>query len=46
MNKLLNKAKTTITSTDLSTVVDDIMNIAKLLTNPGTVTVIIINFFE
>ncbi|CAF0816970.1 unnamed protein product [Rotaria sordida] len=34
MNKLLNKAKTAISSTNFSAIIDDIMNIAKVLTNP------------
>ncbi|CAF2952038.1 unnamed protein product [Rotaria sp. Silwood2] len=34
MNKLLDKAKTAMTSTDLSAIIDDIVNTAKVLTNP------------
>ena len=35
MEKLLNKAKTAMTNADLSAIIDDISNIAKILTNPG-----------
>ena len=35
MGKLLNKAKTAMTNADLSAIIDDISNIAKILTNPG-----------
>jgi hypothetical protein len=35
MEKLLNKAKIAMTSTDLSAIIDDISNIAKILTNPS-----------
>ncbi|CAF1231742.1 unnamed protein product [Rotaria magnacalcarata] len=35
MNKLLDNAKTVLTSTNLSVIIDDIMNVAKILTNPG-----------
>jgi hypothetical protein len=33
MGKLLDKAKTAMTSTDLGAIIDDITNIAKILTN-------------
>jgi hypothetical protein len=35
MSKLLNKAKVAMTNTDLRTIIDDIANIAKILTNSG-----------
>jgi hypothetical protein len=35
MSKLLNKAKVAMTNTDLRTIIDDIANIAKILTNPS-----------
>ena len=35
MNKLLDSAKNVLTSTNLSVIIDDIMNVAKILTNPG-----------
>jgi len=34
MEKLLNKAKIAMTSTDLGAIIDDITNIAKIITNP------------
>ncbi|CAF1281232.1 unnamed protein product [Rotaria sp. Silwood1] len=34
MKKLLDKAKTTMTTTNLNTIIDDIVNITKVLTNP------------
>jgi len=34
MEKLLNKAKIAMTSTDLNAIIDDISNIAKIITNP------------
>lgn len=37
MNKLLNKSKMAMTSTDLSKILDDIVNIAKVLTSPGKI---------
>jgi len=35
MEKLLDKAKIAMTGTDLSAIIDDISNIAKILTNPS-----------
>jgi hypothetical protein len=35
MRKLLDKAKIAMTNTDLGAIIDDISNIAKILTNPG-----------
>jgi hypothetical protein len=35
MEKLLNKAKIAMTNADLSAIIDDISNIAKILTNSG-----------
>jgi len=35
MEKLLDKAKIAMTSTDLGAIIDDISNIAKVLTNPS-----------
>jgi hypothetical protein len=35
MEKLLDKAKTAMTNTDLGGIIDDIANIAKILTNPS-----------
>ncbi|CAF3909654.1 unnamed protein product, partial [Rotaria sp. Silwood1] len=40
MKKLLDKAKTTMTTTNLNTIIDDIVNITKVLTNPGIILVI------
>ncbi len=35
MTKLLDKAKHAMTNTDLGAIIDDISNIAKILTNPS-----------
>jgi hypothetical protein len=35
MSKLLDKAKTAMTTVNLGAIIDDIANIAKILTNPS-----------